>query len=135
MHNSQPLSRREMLANSGAGFGAIALSGLLSTGQSATASPGPNSDALNPLAPKQPHFPATAKNVIFLFMEGGPSHLDLFDPKPSTDGPTPPVYSLVISVSDLPDRTGDFLFDPVFAALIVQRSVRVIASVDGEASD
>ena len=37
---------------------------------------------VNPLAPKQPHFPAKAKNVIFMFMEGGPSQLDLFDPKP-----------------------------------------------------
>ncbi|HUS06362.1 MAG TPA: DUF1501 domain-containing protein [Bryobacteraceae bacterium] len=36
----------------------------------------------NPLAPKKPHFPAKAKNVIFLFMEGGPSQMDLFDPKP-----------------------------------------------------
>jgi hypothetical protein len=38
---------------------------------------------VNPLKPKPPHFPARAKNVIFLFMAGGPSHLDLFDPKPS----------------------------------------------------
>ena len=37
---------------------------------------------LNPLAPRKPHFPAKAKNVIFLFMEGGPSQIDLFDPKP-----------------------------------------------------
>ena len=36
----------------------------------------------NPLAPRKPHFPAKAKNVIFLFMEGGPSQMDLFDPKP-----------------------------------------------------
>src|SRR5215472_2037787 len=41
------------------------------------------SDAENPLAPRKPHFPAKAKNVIFLFMEGGPSQLDLFDPKPA----------------------------------------------------
>jgi hypothetical protein len=39
--------------------------------------------ATNPLAAKAPHFPATAKNVIFLFMHGGPSHLDTFDPKPA----------------------------------------------------
>ena len=71
-----------MLASSGAGFGAIALAGLLAQSQDATASPAPDSDAKNPLAPKQPHFPPTAKSVIFLFMEGGPSHLDLFDPKP-----------------------------------------------------
>ena len=40
---------------------------------------------LNPLAPKQPHFPATAKRVIHLFMNGGPSHVDTFDPKPALD--------------------------------------------------
>ena len=39
-------------------------------------------DAINPLAPKQPHFPAKAKHVIHLFMNGGPSHVDTFDPKP-----------------------------------------------------
>ena len=37
----------------------------------------------DPLAPKQPHFPGTAKNIIFLFMEGAPSQIDLFDPKPA----------------------------------------------------
>jgi len=42
----------------------------------------PNVSPLNPLAPKSPHFPAKAKNVIFLFMHGGPSHIDTFDPKP-----------------------------------------------------
>ena len=42
----------------------------------------PVTDPLNPLAAKRPHYPATAKNVIFVFLEGGPSHLDLFDPKP-----------------------------------------------------
>ena len=42
-----------------------------------------NEKATNPLAAKAPHFPATAKNVIFLFMHGGPSHLDTFDPKPA----------------------------------------------------
>ena len=41
---------------------------------------------------------------------------DLFDPKPSTDGPTPPVNSLVVTLSDLPDRTANFLYEPVFAA-------------------
>jgi hypothetical protein len=42
----------------------------------------PETDAANPLAPKLPHFPAKAKRVIFLFMSGGPSHLETFDPKP-----------------------------------------------------
>src|SRR4026209_749596 len=42
-------------------------------------------DAADPLAPKKPHHAPKAKSVIFLFMEGGPSHLDLFDPKPALD--------------------------------------------------
>src|SRR6516165_5265378 len=69
-------TRREMLLRSGAGFGALALSYLL------------REDPLfaggehNPVTARPAHFPARAKSVIFLFMEGGPSHLDLFDPKP-----------------------------------------------------
>ncbi len=67
-------SRREFLELAGSGFGMLAFQALLAgeTKPSAT----------NPLAPKEPHFPAKAKNVIFLFMEGGPSHVDLCDPKP-----------------------------------------------------
>ncbi len=74
-------SRREFLARSGFGFGALALGCLL--GEKAafgTALKGAAVD--NPLAPRTPHFPARAKNVIFMFMKGGPSHLDTFDPKP-----------------------------------------------------
>jgi Protein of unknown function (DUF1501) len=70
-------SRREFLFKAGGGFGALALSCLLDRdglrGAEATASP---------LAPKAAHFNTKAKAVIFLFMEGGPSHLDTFDPKP-----------------------------------------------------
>lgn len=71
-HFEAPQSRREMLLKSGAGFGALALSALL--GESAYA------DASTPT--RGPHFAPTAKRAIFLFMEGGPSHIDLFDPKP-----------------------------------------------------
>jgi len=62
------LSRRDWLLSAGGGFGALALNALQA--------------AENPLAAKTPQFPARAKRVIFLFMEGGPSHLDTFDPKP-----------------------------------------------------
>ena len=58
------------------GFGYVALAGLLGE-QSLRAAP-----ALNPLAPRQPHFPGKAKRVIFMFMQGGPTHLDTFDHKP-----------------------------------------------------
>lgn len=70
-------SRRQFLRNWGYGLGAFALADLL--GGEAQ---GANSAPLNPLAPKKPHFPGKAKSVIFLFMEGGPSQMDLFDPKP-----------------------------------------------------
>src|SRR6185295_8156745 len=73
----EPLyTRRDFLLRGGAGFGALALTYLLGADKVLGAR------ALNPLAAKPGHFPAKAKNVIFLFMEGGPSHLDLFDPKP-----------------------------------------------------
>jgi hypothetical protein len=73
-HDVPIASRRDFLLRGGAGFGALALSGLLNAN--------PLKSSSNPLAAKQPHFAPTAKSCIFLFMEGGPSHLDLFDPKP-----------------------------------------------------
>jgi len=72
-HYESPQSRREFLTKSGAGFGAVALSGMLAQERISQASE---------ISLPQPHFAAKAKSVIFLFMEGGPSHLDLFDPKP-----------------------------------------------------
>ena len=53
----------------------------------------------DPLAPKAPHFKPKAKRVIYLFMSGAPSHIDLFDPKPSTAGPTPLVSSLTMAMA------------------------------------
>src|SRR5687767_4951379 len=79
-------SRREFLTRAGAGFGGLALSAMLAS--QARAAPAPEfhqttvRDPLTPLAPRRPHFPARAKNVIFLFMYGGPSQVDLFDYKP-----------------------------------------------------
>jgi hypothetical protein len=70
-------SRREFLLQSGGGLGGIALSWLLS--QHSHASDTPKG---NPLLPKKPHHAPKAKRVIFLFMVGGPSQMDLFDPKP-----------------------------------------------------
>ena len=62
-------------------MGAIALLDLLN----ASRSPASAAGAKNPLAAKPAHHAPRAKSVIFLFMEGGPSHLDLFDPKPALD--------------------------------------------------
>ena len=72
-------TRRNFFLNGVGGLGTVALSQLLAQDRAApSAEPG----VAVPLAPKPPHFPPKAKNVIFLFMEGGPSQLDLFDPKP-----------------------------------------------------
>ncbi len=80
----QPINRREMLSRSGMGFGSLALAQLLqNTGalvQSRKADAGIRGP--NPLAPKPAHFPSRIKHVIHLFMNGGPSHVDTFDPKP-----------------------------------------------------
>src|SRR5688572_25937526 len=71
---STPISRRQMLLQCANGFGAVAFAALF--GSSANAeSPTPNTQYLTP------HFPAKAKSVIFLFMDGGPSQVDTFDPK------------------------------------------------------
>jgi hypothetical protein len=87
-HHATPTSRRDFLAKSGAGFGALAASYMLAKSQTARgdadeiAGMKGAKSALNPLAARQGHYPATAKSVIFIFLEGGPSHIDLFDPKP-----------------------------------------------------
>jgi Protein of unknown function (DUF1501) len=76
-----PLSRRQLLAQAGSGFGLLALADLLADPQHSTASESPDRTA-GPLAVRPPHFTARAKRCIFLYMPGGPSHVDLFDPKP-----------------------------------------------------
>jgi hypothetical protein len=73
-------NRREFLLRGGAGFGAVALTGMMSADTRIT--PPVRPPLPNPNAPRRPHFAPTAKRCIFLFMEGGPSHMDLFDPKP-----------------------------------------------------
>ncbi len=74
-------TRRDWLRRMGGGFGALGLAGVLADPVQAAPRTGPGS-ALNPLAPRPPHFAPRAKRVIFLFMNGGPSHVDTFDPKP-----------------------------------------------------
>ena len=82
--------RRRLLQTSAVGFGYLALRGLLEQSTRAEVAP---AQTLRPLAAKSPHFPAKAKRVVFLFMKGGPSHVDTFDPKPLLDrdhGKPPP---------------------------------------------
>ncbi len=82
--HERALTRREAILKSGSGLGAMAVAWLLDRDRSlaATASGGLPSTGVNPLAPKQPHFSPKAKSVISLFMQGGPSQMDTFDPKP-----------------------------------------------------
>jgi hypothetical protein len=72
------LTRRDILCRAANGFGALALQSLLV--RDGFAAP-----RINPLAARQPHFPTKAKSVIFLFMVGGPSQIDTFDPKPKLE--------------------------------------------------
>src|SRR5438067_2830775 len=86
--NPKLVTRRWFFEQCGVGLGAVALGQLFR--QNGWASPAPLANAL---APKQPHFPAKAKRVIFLFMAGAPSHLELFDYKPELakwNGKVPP---------------------------------------------
>jgi hypothetical protein len=66
------MNRREALRAMGNGFGMLGLASLLGSEASA-----------GPLDPRAPHFPAKAKRVIFIFLNGGPSQVDTFDPKPA----------------------------------------------------
>ena len=95
------LTRRDMLARVGTGLGLMGLATLL---ESETRADG------NPLAPKRPHFAAKAKRVIHLFMNGGPSQVDTFDPKPALtkfDGQRPPNANLSTE-----RRTGGLMKSP-----------------------
>ena len=87
LHDTQrSFSRRWFLKDCGLGLGSIALTSLMGKASA-------SSVATNPHNPRPPHFPAKAKNVIFLYMGGAPSHLDLFDNKPvlrKLDGTVPP---------------------------------------------
>src|SRR5688572_16957681 len=76
MHHEPAYTRRDMLVKGGAGFGALALAGFLDER--------PLAAAAGETLPR-PHFSPRAQSIIFLFMEGGPSHIDLFDPKPKLE--------------------------------------------------
>ncbi|MEX2186629.1 MAG: DUF1501 domain-containing protein [Pirellulales bacterium] len=81
------LTRRELLRRAGCGFGMLGLAGLLGDEGllAAAGSAGASNPAINPLAPRVAHFPAKAKSVIWLFMNGGPSHVDTWDYKPELE--------------------------------------------------
>ena len=85
-HFRAAYSRREFLARAGTGFGSLALTALLAEEAMAGEKTAAKAKGrVNPLAPKPPMFPAKAKSVIFLFMYGGPSQVDTFDPRPDLE--------------------------------------------------
>lgn len=91
--HAQAVSRRWFLRDCGVGLGAIAAGSLLSSDLPQAI----GAESTNPLAPRQPHFPAKAKRVIYIFQAGAPSHLELFDYKPELakrDGQLPPAELL-----------------------------------------
>ena len=78
-HENIRLPRRELLSRAGIGLGMLGLSGLLSDEGLLHAAA---TDSEQPLRPKRPHFPPRATRVVHFFLNGGPSHIDTFDPKP-----------------------------------------------------
>ena len=85
-----PISRRQMLARVGTGLGVLGLASVLDQ-------QGLIAAEANPLAPKKPHFVPKAKRIIHLFMNGGPSQVDTFDPKPGLtkyNGQRPPTADI-----------------------------------------
>jgi len=104
-HHQSSRSRREFLTRAGGGFGALALQGLLQQeGLHAT-----EKSATSPLSPRAAHYLSQAKSCIFLFMDGGPSHLDTFDPKPKVNEfagrPLPDSVERVITPMGVSDNT------------------------------
>ena len=93
LHQRDAVNRRDFLVRAGGGFGAIALAGLMHDERTQARA--------DESVARRPHFWGAAKNVIFLFMDGGPSHLDLFDPKPLVNTyagkPLPPSIKRVIT--------------------------------------
>jgi hypothetical protein len=101
-----PITRRQMLARVGTGLGTLGLAAVLHDGGLLAADHAPASKS--PLAPKPPHFRPRARRIIHLFMNGGPSQVDTFDPKPALstyNGKKPP--------TDLPTRrSGNLMMSP-----------------------
>src|SRR6516225_3734286 len=102
-HHWPVTSRRDFFTRAGSGLAGIALASLLhEEGRAASLPP-------DPLAPKQPHHAPKAKSVIWLFMEGGPSHVDTFDPKPALQKlagqPMPASFGKVITAMGTSNNT------------------------------
>src|SRR5438874_7720498 len=79
------LTRREFLCRCGMGMGALSLATFFGGVEGFASTELAEGGFVSPLAPKQPHFPAKAKHIIHIFANGGPSHVDTFDPKPALE--------------------------------------------------
>src|SRR5215813_1669025 len=103
-HHWEVASRRQFFQRAGSGLAGIALANMLQQDGLLAAS-----KLADPLAPKKPHHEPKAKSVIWLFMEGGPSHVDLFDPKPELDRlsgqPMPASFGKVITAMGTSNNT------------------------------
>ena len=104
----RPTTRREMLLQTGNGFGAAALSALLADPAFAGAT---TSESNDPFAPRDGHHPARAKSVIFLYMDGGPSQVDTFDPKPLLQSENGQPFKMEIQPTQF-DNIGNTLGSP-----------------------
>ena len=103
MHSPPSIAnRRQFLRAAGGGAGMLALASLLDAEAE-------GASGANPLSPKKPHFAPRAKRVIWLFMHGGPSHIDLFDPKPALSQyagqPLPESFGPVMTRRDVAKNT------------------------------
>src|SRR5258708_7430422 len=98
-HTVWPTTRRDFLKRAGLGFGGLALAALMA--EEDARGEVPAIDPLRPLALRPTHHPAKAKSGFSLSMEGGPSHIDLFDPKPALEKwhgqPLPPSFGKVFT--------------------------------------
>jgi len=121
------VTRRQFLNRFGMGFGALSLAALLGPGFGGASAQA--AADLSPLAPRAPHFPGTAKRVIHIFTQGGPSHIDTWDPKPGMANyagqdvpligglPLPPVFNFRksgqsgVEVSEIFPKIGECIDD------------------------
>src|SRR5438874_1275509 len=106
-------TRREFLWQVGGGFAGLALLDLLARdGYFAARAAGTKPAPSYLLAPRPPHFPAKAKHAVFLFMNGGPSHVDTFDPKPAIDQHHGQPYSGSLAVGSNGRPVGHLMRSP-----------------------
>ncbi|MGI9517182.1 MAG: DUF1501 domain-containing protein, partial [Pirellulaceae bacterium] len=82
-YRPRAITRRQMLRDAACGFGGVALATLLADRSYAGLASSATND--NPLAPRPSHYPAKVKRVVYLYMDGGPSQVDSFDPKPQLE--------------------------------------------------